>query len=523
MLMRRLSILTEQPMTAKKIVIVGAGPGGLASALRLVAQGYEVEIFEAADRVGGRMAGFETDGYAFDTGPTILQLPHLYDQLFASAGLQRADYIQFHRLEPYTRIRFWDDSQLDFTSDLTTFKQRLADLRPDLPAAFDRWYAENQRKCELGYEPYLGTPPRSLLGYLKPDEIINVLSFSPWETLYQHLWRFFQDERLVYGLGYSSKYLGMHPSVCASIFSLIPYLEFAEGVWHPQGGFRALAQALAQAFLGIGGKLRLKTPVQQIWIEAGQAKGVVLSNGERVPADAVVVNADFAEAVHQLIPKQAWGRFSPDKLRRMQFSCSTFMLYLGLDRRYEALPHHQIYLSNNVRKQERPWLDDSALDAVDPPFYVCNPSIIDPANAPPGHSTLYVLVPIPNTRYGVDWAVQEQAYREFVIGRLPKLGFDNVAQHIVSATSYTADTWQQDYRVHLGAVFNLSHTWRQMGPFRPPIRSDAARNLYWVGGAVHPGSGLLTILEAAKSVTYFVKQDVGEHSNGQSVGEANYW
>ncbi|MEO1402714.1 MAG: phytoene desaturase, partial [Cyanobacteria bacterium J06635_1] len=217
--------------------------------------------------------------------------------------------------------------------------------------------------------------------------------------------------------------------------------------------------------------------------------------------------ADFAHAAHTLIPNQAQGRFNPDKLKTMQFSCSTFMLYLGVDRRYADLPHHQIYLSDNVRKRERPWLDDSALDEVDPPFYVCNPSIVDPANAPSGHSTLYVLVPIPNTRHGVDWATKEKSYRDFVVSRLPKLGFENVAQHIVSETCYTADNWRDDYRVHLGAVFNISHTWTQLGPFRPPIRSDAAEGLYWVGGAVHPGSGLLTILEAAKSVTHFVSQD----------------
>ncbi|MEM8810701.1 MAG: phytoene desaturase family protein [Cyanobacteria bacterium P01_G01_bin.38] len=492
---------------ASKIAIVGAGPGGLASALRLVAQGYEVEIFEAADRVGGRMAGFEKEGYAFDTGPTILQLPRLYDELFAAAGLRREDYIQFHRLEPYTRVRFWDDTELDFTTDLKTFKKRLFDLRPDLPGAFDRWYAEHERKYDLGYEPYLGTPPRSLLGYVKPDEIINALSFRPWETLYQHLWRFFQDDRLVYGLGYSSKYLGMHPTVCASIFSLIPYIEFADGVWHPIGGFRALAQAIGKAVTDLGGKIHLNMPVQQVWVENGKTQWVILENGERVKADAVVVNADFAHAAHTLIPNQAQGRFNPDKLKTMQFSCSTFMLYLGIDRRYADLPHHQIYLSDNVRKRERPWLDDSALDEVDPPFYVCNPSIVDPANAPSGHSTLYVLVPIPNTRHGVDWAAKEKAYRDFVVSRLPKLGFENVGQHIVSETCYTADTWQDDYRVHLGAVFNLSHTWTQLGPFRPPIRSDVAKGLYWVGGAVHPGSGLLTILESAKSVTHFVSQD----------------
>ncbi|MBE7380252.1 MAG: phytoene desaturase [Leptolyngbya sp. SIO1E4] len=492
----------------QKIIVVGAGPGGLATALRLAGQGYLVEIFESASRVGGRMRGFQTGAYAFDTGPTILQLPHLYEDLFASAGLSRAEYIPFTRLEPYTRVQFWDNTQLDLTTDLAQLKPQLAAFRSDLPDAFDRWLAAEAQKYEAGYDPYLGEPARSLLGYLRLNELGTALRFRPWETLYQHFWRAFQDERLVYALSYPAKYLGMHPTLSASVFSLIPYIEMAYGVWHPQGGFRALAQALAQAFQDLGGKIHLNTPVSQVWVQNRQARGVELSNGERVAADTVVVNADFAQAVQTLIPEAARGKYSAQFFEGKQFSCSTFMLYLGLDRRYDQLPHHQLYLSEHIRRRDRPFVDDSALDEVDPPFYVCNPTPVDPSNAPAGHSTLYVLVPIPHTGQGVDWSAKAQQYRNFVMNRLPRLGFEGVEQHIVTETCYTADTWQSDYSVYLGAVFNLSHTWRQLGPFRPPIRSETLERLYWVGGAVHPGSGLMTILEAAKNTAKFVTQDL---------------
>lgn len=494
---------------SKHIVIIGAGPGGLATAMRLAGQGYSVEIFEAADRVGGRMRGFENGHYAFDTGPTILQVPRIYDELFAESGLRRTDYIHFKQLEPFMHIRFWDGTQLDLTSKLDAFKAQLAAIRPDLPAAFDRWYAEHVRKNEAGYKPYLGSPVRSILGYLRPDELTTALLFRPWESLYQQFWRFFKDERLVYAFSYSSKYLGMHPTVSASVFSLIPFLEFADGVWHPEGGFRALAQALGKAAEDLGVRIHLNQPVNQVWIENGQVRGVELADGTRISADAVVVNADFGYGIQHLIPESARGRYSDRKLSRMQFSCSTFMLYLGVNRRYENLPHHQIYLSENIRRRDRPWIDDSALDEENPPFYVCNPTLIDPSNAPEGHSTLFVLVPIPNTSHNVDWTTKQQSYRDFIIKRMPLLGFEDVEKHIVAETCYSALTWRDDYQVHLGAVFNLSHTWSQLGPFRPPIRSDNIRNLYWIGGAVHPGSGLLTILEAARSATVFIQQDLG--------------
>ncbi|HEY9621981.1 MAG TPA: phytoene desaturase family protein [Crinalium sp.] len=493
---------------SKHIAIVGAGPGGLATAIRLAGLGYQVQIFEASDRVGGRMRGFEVGPYAFDTGPTILQLPHLYEDLFREAGLRFSDYMQLKRLEPYTRLRFWDDTQLNLTSDRDAFKAQLATMRPDLPQAFDRWYAEHIRKYEAGYKPYLGSPVRPLWGYLRPNELAAMLSFRPWESLYEHFWQFFKDDRLVYALSYPSKYLGMHPTVAASVFSLIPYLEFAEGVWHPMGGFRALAQAMGKAAEDLGVTIHLNSPVKQIWIEQKQVRGIELETGDRIPTDAVVVNADFAYAMQHLMPESARGRYSDRQLDRMKFSCSTFMLYLGINRRYDDLPHHQIYLSEHIRRRDRPWVDDSALDEDDPPFYVCNPTITDPGNAPAGHSTLFVLVPIPNTSYGVDWETKQKSYRNLIIQRLPLLGYDQIESHIMTERCYTATTWRDDYRVHLGAVFNLSHNWGQLGPFRPPIRSTDVNRLYWIGGAVHPGSGLLTILEASRSAAVFLQEDL---------------
>ncbi|GAB4118245.1 MAG: phytoene desaturase family protein [Roseiflexaceae bacterium] len=493
---------------AKHVIIVGAGPGGLASAMRLAAAGYQVSIYEASDRVGGRMAGFTRGEYAFDTGPTILQVPHVYEDLFRDCGLHFRDYVRLLRVDPNTRLKFWDGTHLDLMSDRAAFKQQLGNFQGDAPAAFDRWYAEHIRKNVVGYGPYLGTPVRPVLKYLNPREIAAALPFRPWESLFDHFQGFFQDERLAYGLGYQAKYLGMHPTECSSVFSLVTWLEFEYGIWHPEGGFRALAQALAKAATDLGVTIHLKRPVRQVIVEGKHAKGVELSDGERIMADAVLVNADFAHALTSIVPPEARGKYTEQKLQRMQFSCSTFMLYLSVDRRWDDLPHHQLYLSDHIRRREKPYVDDSALDEIDPPFYVCNPTPLDPSNAPAGHSTLFVLVPIPNTMHGIDWKAKQQSFRDLIVSRLPMLGYEGVADHIVDEACYTAETWRDDYRVYQGAVFNLVHSWTQLGPLRPHIRSQAARGLYYVGGAVHPGSGLLTILEAAKSAAFFIGQDL---------------
>jgi len=493
---------------SQKILVVGAGPGGMATAMRLAAAGYDVSIYEAADRVGGRMRGFELGPYQFDTGPTILQVPQIYDELFESCGLRFADYVKLTRLDPNTRIAFWDNTHIDLTSDLAAFKGQLAGFGPELPAAFERWYAEHLRKNVVGYGPYLGSPVRSPLGYLRPDEIAAALPFRPWESLYQHFERFFPDERLVYALGYQAKYLGMHPRACSSVFSLVTFLEFHYGIWHPEGGFRALARGLARAAEDVGVTIHLNRPVRQVIVEGGRARGLQMADGERIMGDAVVLNADFGHAVQHLLPAQARGPYSDRWLERKEFSCSTFMLYLGVDRRWDDLPHHQLYLSPNIRRHDPMWAKSAVLDEEDPSFYVCNPTIVDPGNAPAGHSTLFVLVPVPNLRYPLDWATKAGPLRELILRQMAKLGYEGVERHIVAEHHYTAETWRDEHRTHLGAVFNLIHSWTQLGPLRPHIRHPGTRGLYWIGGAVHPGSGLMTILEAAKSAVHFIGEDM---------------
>ena len=492
---------------AKRVLVVGAGPGGMATAMRLASQGHHVTIYEAADRVGGRMRGLSDGPYHFDSGPTILQVPRVYEELFAECGLRFADYVRLIRLDPNTRIKFWDDTHLDLTSDIPAFKRQLAQFSPELPAAFDRWYVEHLAKNASGYGPYLGSPVRSPLGYLKPREIAAALPFRPWESLYAHFRRFFDDERLVYGLGYQAKYLGMHPKACSSVFSLVTFLEFHDGIWHPEGGLRALAQGLGRAARDLGVTINLNRPVRQVLVEGGRAVGLAMEDGETLRADAVVLNADFGYGVQHLLPSNARGRYSDRKLDRMRFSCSTFMLYLGVDRRYDDLPHHQLYLANSIRNSADPGPAGAFLEEADPSFYVCNPTPVDPANAPDGHSTLFVLVPIPNTRGGVNWAAKRQSYRDLIVGRMGKLGFAGVEQHIVRERCYTAENWRDEHRAHLGAVFNLIHSWGQLGPLRPHIRADGVRGMYWIGGAVHPGSGLMTIMEAARSAAHFIAED----------------
>jgi phytoene desaturase len=297
---------------------------------------------------------------------------------------------------------------------------------------------------------------------------------------------------------------------------VISYIELAFGVWHVKGGFRALASGMQRCAEDLGARFRMGTPVAQLWVEEDangtpRTKGVILTSGERVEADAVVMNADLPYAAKNLVPARyrRLGRTSDTLLDHAKYSCSTYMLYLGLDRVYDALPHHLIYLSESAKRTDRAALEDREIDLDDPPFYACNPTPTDPAGAPAGHSTMYVLVPVPNTHNQVDWKSADKILRERVPQWLEKVGLKDIWKHIVASRSYTAETWRDDFNVFRGAVFNLSHTWLQLGPARPRVQSPDVAGLYWVGGGTHPGSGLLTIIESANIAADYLSRANG--------------
>lgn len=499
----------------RSVLIVGAGPGGLGAAINLAGQGLQVTVVEKDARPGGRMKGLtlgERGEYALDTGPSILQLPGVLAQIFRRAGRRLEDYVRLVPVDPNTRVHFWDGTHLDTRRDTARLAAELErTFGPGKGRALERWMAEGQEKYAIAYEKFISTPAASL-GYYAPWRLWPTLRFKPWQTLYRQLDAHFHDDRISYALAYPSKYLGLHPTTCSSVFSVIPYIELAFGVWHVQGGFRELARGMQRCAEDLGATFRLGEAVERVLVEGGRARGVRLAGGEALRADAVVLNADLAYAATKLIPPEARERtpLSDRALERAKYSCSTFMAYYGLDRVYADLPHHLIYLSEGARRTDAEALEDRVVDVDDPPFYVCNPTVTDPSGAPAGHSTLYVLVPTPNTARAVDWKRTEAQLRERIPKMLEKVGLTDVRRHVRAERYFTAETWRDDFNVFRGAVFNLSHTWGQLGPLRPRVKSPHIDGLYFVGGGTHPGSGLLTIMESANIAADYLTRAAGK-------------
>jgi phytoene desaturase len=478
-----------------KVAVVGAGTGGLAAAMLLAADGYKVDVYESQPFLGGRNSRLEVGNYKFDTGPTFFMMPHILEEIFAQTGHNLHDYVELRPLDPMYQLRF-GATKLDMTTDRDKMEQRIEHHFPGNGSGYRRYLSQEETKFDT-LKPLLQRPFTSLTDYIALDTFKALPKLSLTETVYDQLSRYFTAEQLRYAFAFQAKYLGMSPWECPGAFTILSYLEHKWGLFHPIGGVNRLVHAMANVLEQLGGTIHLGQPVQRINTHKRRATSITLTDGSTFATDHVVINADFGHAATHLFEPGTLKKYSPAKLATKQYSCSTFMIYLGLARTVD-LPHHTVIFADDY-KQNVADITKLGRLSEQPSVYVHNPSALDPTLAPDGHSALYVLMPCPNTLNGTDWALEKARARELVFDQLrqqPELaGFeqDIVVEHIV-----TPADWQNNYHVHNGATFNLAHHLGQMMYFRPHNKFEEIDGVYLVGGGTHPGSGLPTILESAR-------------------------
>ncbi|MBL9128989.1 MAG: phytoene desaturase, partial [Verrucomicrobiales bacterium] len=333
---------------SQRVLIVGAGPGGLATALLLAKAGLEVTIVERQPRVGGRTSVIEGDGYRFDLGPTFFLYPQILEEIFAAVGRDLHREVPMKRLDPQYRLVFGAGGELLCTSNIERMVAEIAKLAPADAPRFRQFMADNRVKLAK-FAPCLQSPFPGWTSLLQA-RLLAVLPFlKPWKSLHAELAGYFRDPRLQLAFTFQSKYLGMSPFRCPSLFSILSFLEYEHGVWHPMGGCNALTTGMARVASELGVTLRLNEPVEEILFEGRRAVGVRTPMGE-LRADAVVVNADFGHAMTTLVPDRLRRKWSDANIARKRFSCSTFMLYLGIEGHYDQLAHHNIYVARNYRQ-----------------------------------------------------------------------------------------------------------------------------------------------------------------------------
>jgi len=495
--------------TRPKVAIIGAGPGGLAAAMILAASGARVTVHEKDDVVGGRTRTLTTaEGYRFDLGPTFFLYPRILKEIFASCGADLHAEVEMVKLEPQYRLLFergQDVAQLDASGDIERMETAIAEISPADAKGLRAFMAENRAKL-AAFRPVLERPFEKLTDMARMDMIRALPLMKPWSTVDRDLSRHFRDPRVRLAFGFQTKYLGMSPFRCPSLFTILSFLEYEHGVFHPIGGCGAVSSAMARVAERLGAEIRFNSPVERITFDGRRATGLD-AGGQHHRADAVVVNGDFAHAIPKLIPDHLRRDWSDKKIARADYSCSTFMLYLGLDLDLRHIAHHNVILSERYRENIAE-IEGGTIPEV-PSLYVQNPGATDSTMAPPGHTALYMLVPVPNMLKRPDWPQHVARYREVALDRLKVLGLPDVRPHIRYEKVVAPPDWRDDYGVGFGATFNLGHDLPQMLYFRPGNRFRDVDGVYLVGGGTHPGSGLPVIYEGARISTALLARDLG--------------
>ncbi|MCS7089909.1 MAG: phytoene desaturase family protein [Verrucomicrobiota bacterium] len=489
----------------RRVVIVGAGPGGLALALLLARAGLQVTVLERQSQVGGRTSALVLDGFRFDLGPTFFLYPQVLEEIFQAVGYDLHREVSIKRLNPQYRLIFGQGGELLCGPDPEAMIEQISRLAPADAPRFREFLQDNRVKLAK-FRPCLQMPFHGWADLFNRRMLAVLPYLKPWKSLHAELASYFRDPRLQLAFTFQSKYLGMSPFHCPSLFSILSFLEYEYGIWHPIGGCNALTRALANVALKLGAEIRLNEPVLNVLFEGRRAVGV-RTPGAEYRADAIALNADFGHAMTTLVPNALRRKWTDEALARKRFSCSTFMMYLGIEGRYEHLQHHNIYIASDYRKNLDE-IEQRHVLSADPSFYVANPCRTDPTLAPPGHSTLYILVPVSHQHPNIDWTRERDRFRSLVLSQLRRIGLDDLEKRIRVERIITPADWEHRLGIYKGATFNLAHNLGQMLHRRPRNRFEEFHRLYLVGGGTHPGSGLPVIFESARITSRLILEDL---------------
>jgi phytoene desaturase len=488
------------------VAVVGAGLSGLSAALHCAGAGYRVTLLETLDIPGGRNGSLEQDGFRFDTGPVVFTMVDLLEQAFAAVGARMADYTTLTQLDPAYHAFFADGSRLLVRPGHEEMRDEIArECGSRDAAAFDQFVGWLKRLCEVELPHFIDANFDSPLGLLRsPSAALELFRLRAFGRLDAEVSRRFADDRLRRIFSFQAMYAGLSPTRALALYAVITYMDSVQGVYFPDGGMHAVPVAMARAAQDAGVEIRYGTRVERVHrARDGRAAGVVLEDGERVAADAVVVTADLPVAYERLLP----GVRSPRVARRGRYSPSAVVWHVGM--KGATIPegggHHNIHFGG---AWEDAFVDllDRGRPMADPSRFVAVPSMHDPAAAPEGHSSLYVLEPVPNLRVGhTRWETERGAFRDRLAQFLVGAGYGG---EIVTEKLVTPNDWQAQ-GMAAGTPFSLAHTFSQTGPFRPRNVDRRVPGLVFAGSGTTPGVGIPMVLVSGKLAAARVKGMLG--------------
>ena len=488
---------------SKRAVVIGAGFGGLAAAARLRAMGHAVTVLEAGDQPGGRARAFESEGFHFDAGPTVITAPHLFDELFELFGKDRRDYFDFVPVDPFYRVVFPDGRHFDYVGDDERLFAQIAKFNPADVEGYKKLVEHSQRIFDVGYTQLVDADFSRFGDMMRivPD----LVRLRAYKSLYGLVARYIKDDALRQVFTFQPLLIGGNPFRAPGIYLLIHWLERKWGIHFAMGGTASIVSGLTRLLGEVGVDVRLNAPVERIEVANGRTKGVLLENGSFLESDLVVSNADPATVYTKLIDAAARRKHTDASVARKRYSMSLFVGYFGTNKTYPGLAHHSILLGPRYRELLTDVFDRKTL-AEDFSLYLHAPTRTDPSLAPPGGESFYVLSPVPNQQSGIDWSVEGPRYMDRILDALEAEHLPGLRENLVTQFHVDPRYFEGELRSYRGAAFGPEPTLRQSAYFRFHNRSEDVEGLYFVGAGVHPGAGLPGVLSSAKVLERVVPQ-----------------
>ncbi|MBD8804677.1 MULTISPECIES: phytoene desaturase [Pseudomonas syringae group] len=490
----------------KNAVVIGAGFGGLALAIRLQAAGVQTTLLEKRDKPGGRAYVYEDEGFTFDAGPTVITDPSAIEELFTAAGKSIKDYVDLLPVSPFYRLCWEDGTQFDYANDQASLDRQIGALNPRDVAGYQRFLAYSKAVFNEGYLKLGAVPFLSFRDMIQAGP--QLARLQAWRSVYSKVSEFIEDEKLRQAFSFHSLLVGGNPFATSSIYTLIHALERQWGVWFPKGGTGALVQGMVKLFEDIGGRIELNAEVASIEVSGARATGVRLHDGRVLNADCVASNADVVHTYANLLAQYPRGVKEGARLKRKRFSNSLFVIHFGLKRPQPQLQHHTVCFGPRYRELIQEIFKGDAL-AEDFSLYLHAPCITDPSLAPPGCSSHYVLSPVPHLGNApIDWEIEGPRYRDRIFEYLEKYYMPGLREDLVTSRIFTPNDFRDELNAHLGSAFSLEPVLQQSAWFRPHNRDANLANVYLVGAGTHPGAGVPGVIGSAKATAGLMLEGV---------------
>ena len=480
----------------KKVIVIGSGFGGLASALRLRAKDYDVTLLEKHSDLGGRARVFKKDGFVYDGGPTVITAPYLFEELFSLFNKRISDYVKIVPLNLWYRFVFNNGDTFDYSGDELSMEKQIKKFSNTDLKGYNDLVRFTEKIFDKGFTD-LSDKPFNKFSFML-QQIPALLNLKSYKSVYSLVSNYISNEKLRRVFSMHPLLVGGNPFTTTSIYALILFLEKKWGIHYSMGGTGSVVNALEKLMNEEGVKIKKCSEVTEIIINNKNVKGVKINNSKVIDCDYIVCNSDPPNVYKNLIKSQnSYNFLFRKKMKRMDYSMGLFVYYFGSKRKYQEVAHHTIYFGKSYEEHLNKIFEKKIL-SDDISYYLHRPSATDPNMAPDGQDAFYVLVPVPNNLSNINWSSEGEKFKNLVLDKMDRSVLPGIKKNVVSDFYLTPDYFEKDLATLHGSGFSIQPKFSQSAYFRFHNQSEIFENLYFVGAGTHPGAGMPGVISSAK-------------------------